>query len=96
MLGWPSHREGRDGLFLILQAIPSLACNLHLLNRVIYLRMHTGPEDMDLIARVLNGDHQAYSLLVARYQNFVFTITLRYMKSREDAEEVAQDVFVKA
>ena len=51
---------------------------------------------MDIIARVLNGDHQSYSILVERYQNFVFTITLRYVKTREDAEEVAQDVFVKA
>jgi len=58
--------------------------------------MHTGPEDMDIIARVLKGDHQSYSILVERYQSFVFTITLRYMKSREDAEEVSQDVFVKA
>lgn len=51
---------------------------------------------MDIIARVLNGDHQSYSILVQRYQNFVFTITLRYVKTREDAEEVSQDVFVKA
>jgi len=58
--------------------------------------MHTGPEDMDIIALVLNGDHQSYSKLVERYQSFVFTITLRYVKTREDAEEVSQDVFVKA
>jgi RNA polymerase sigma-70 factor (ECF subfamily) len=58
--------------------------------------MHTGPQDMDIIARVLNGDRQLYSVLVERYQNFVFTIALRYIKTREDAEEVAQDVFVKA
>lgn len=51
---------------------------------------------MDIIARVLNGDHQSYSVLVQRYQSFVFTISLRYVKTREDAEEVAQDVFVKA
>lgn len=51
---------------------------------------------MDIIARVLNGDHQSYSILVERYKNFVFTITLRYVKGREDAEEVAQDIFVKA
>lgn len=58
--------------------------------------MHTEPEDRDIIARVLKGDHQAYSVLVERYQSFVFTISLRYVKGREDAEEVAQDVFVKA
>jgi len=58
--------------------------------------MHTGPEDIDIIARVLNGDHNAYSALVERYQNYVFTISLRYVKAREDAEEVSQDVFVKA
>jgi RNA polymerase sigma-70 factor (ECF subfamily) len=58
--------------------------------------MYTGPEDMDIIARVLNGDHLSYSILVQRYQNYVFTIALRYVKTREDAEEVSQDVFVKA
>jgi len=58
--------------------------------------MYTGPEDMDIIAHVLDGDHQSYSILVERYRNYVFTITLRYVKSREDAEEVAQDVFIKA
>ena len=58
--------------------------------------MHTELTDTDLISRVLQGDSQAYASLVQRYQNFVFTIVLRYLKSREDAEEVAQDVFVKA
>src|SRR5215218_3723582 len=58
--------------------------------------MHTGPDDMDIIAQVVKGDQQAYAQLVNRYQNFVFTIALRYVKGREDAEEVAQDVFVKA
>jgi RNA polymerase sigma-70 factor (ECF subfamily) len=33
---------------------------------------------------------------VTRYQNFVFTLALRYAPQREDAEEIAQDVFVKA
>ena len=51
---------------------------------------------MDIISRVLQGDANAYASLVQQYQNFVFTIVLRYVKSREDAEEVAQDVFVKA
>lgn len=51
---------------------------------------------MDIISQVLQGNGQAYASLVQRYQNLVFTIALRYVKSREDAEEVAQDVFVKA
>src|SRR5215204_2240221 len=58
--------------------------------------MHTEPVDTDIIAQVLGGERNAYALLVERYQNFVFTIVLRYVKSREDAEEVSQDVFVKA
>jgi len=51
---------------------------------------------MEIISQVLQGQHQAYAKLVERYQSFVFTIVLRYVKSREDAEEVAQDVFIKA
>jgi RNA polymerase sigma factor (sigma-70 family) len=58
--------------------------------------MHADTADMDTINRVLRGDQQAFAGLVERHQNLVFTIVLRYVKSREDAEEVAQDVFVKA
>ena len=58
--------------------------------------MHTEQSDMDIISQVLKGDQQVYALLVERYQNYVFTIVLRYIKSREDAEEVAQDIFIKA
>jgi len=45
---------------------------------------------------VLNGDQQAYAGLVNRYQNYVFTLALRLTKNREDAEEVSQDIFIKA
>ncbi|MCU7550247.1 sigma-70 family RNA polymerase sigma factor [Chitinophagaceae bacterium LB-8] len=58
--------------------------------------MYTTPSDTDIIQQVLKGGQQAYATLVERYQNYVFTIVLRYVKSREDAEEVAQDVFIKA
>jgi RNA polymerase sigma factor (sigma-70 family) len=58
--------------------------------------MHTETADIDVISQVLKGDHNAYATLVNRYNNFVFTIVLRYVKGREDAEEVAQDVFIKA
>ena len=58
--------------------------------------MSTGQSDSEIISRVLRGEQNAYAELVNRYQNYVFTLTLRLIKSREDAEEVAQDVFVKA
>lgn len=58
--------------------------------------MSTGPKDIDIISAVLNGNQQAYAQLVQRHQSFVFTLVLRYIKSREDAEEVAQDIFIKA
>jgi len=58
--------------------------------------MEARTTDNEIIIRVLRGEHQLYSELVTRYQNFVFTLALRYTPVREDAEEIAQDVFVKA
>ncbi len=58
--------------------------------------MHSGPTDTEIIERTLAGDSRIYAELVKRYQNLVFTITLRYTSNREDAEEIAQDAFIKA
>jgi RNA polymerase sigma factor (sigma-70 family) len=58
--------------------------------------MSTGPSDTEIISQVLKGDHNAYAILVERYKSYVFTLTLRFTKNREDAEEVSQDIFVKA
>lgn len=58
--------------------------------------MHTETADTELIQQVLAGQSAVYAQVVERYQNFVFTLVLRYVKNREDAEEVSQDVFVKA
>lgn len=55
----------------------------------------TGLSDTEIIGRVLRGEQSVFSQLVERYQNYVFTLVLRFVESREDAEEVAQDVFVK-
>lgn len=58
--------------------------------------MHAKTPDNELIQHVLQGNTAAYAELVERYRNFVFTIVLRYISNREDAEEVSQDIFVKA
>ncbi len=52
--------------------------------------------DQYLIDKILNGDSSAFGELVDRYQNFVFTIAIRMLKVTEEAEEVAQDSFIKA
>jgi RNA polymerase sigma factor (sigma-70 family) len=56
----------------------------------------TGLSDDQIIQRILKGDRSAFALLVERYQNYVFTLVLRFTINREDAEEISQDVFVKA
>ena len=52
-------------------------------------------EDQQLINQILNGDTSAYGKLIARYKDLVFTLALRMLKHREEAEEVSQDAFLK-
>ncbi|MBN2638657.1 MAG: RNA polymerase sigma factor [Bacteroidales bacterium] len=51
--------------------------------------------DHHLVAQVLEGNRFAYAKLVAQYRDMVFTLALKILKNREEAEEVAQDVFIK-
>ena len=52
--------------------------------------------DEYIISQVLGGDTGRYALLVDRHKNMVFTLAFRITGKREDAEEIAQDAFVKA
>jgi RNA polymerase sigma-70 factor (ECF subfamily) len=58
--------------------------------------MHQNDTDLALITAVLAGKTSQYEVLVKRHQRFVFTLAMRFAKNREDAEEIAQDCFVKA
>ncbi len=58
--------------------------------------MQQKPTDTELIQQTLAGNQFAYAELVKRHQRFVFTLALRFAKKREEAEEIAQDCFVKA
>jgi len=58
--------------------------------------MQSKLSDIDLIEQTLAGNQSAYADLVKRHQRFVFTLAMRFAKSREDAEEIAQDCFIKA
>lgn len=75
----------------------TLYCNLCLLPVVLSLLfMYAETGDKEIIGKVLQGDQQLFGELVKRYRHLVFTVAMRYVSSREDAEEIAQDVFVKA
>lgn len=52
--------------------------------------------DIELIKEALGGNRRAYEALVKRHQQYVFTLALRFTRNREDAEEIAQDSFLKA
>ena len=58
--------------------------------------MQSKLSDIELIEQTLGGNQSAYADLVKRHQRFVFTLALRFAKGREDAEEIAQDCFIKA
>jgi RNA polymerase sigma-70 factor (ECF subfamily) len=53
-------------------------------------------DDNVYIESVLNGDVSAYASLVTKHKNLVFSIVLKIVNNREDAEEISQDVFLKA
>src|SRR5210317_2552994 len=49
-----------------------------------------------VIEKIKGGDYSACNFIVDKYKAFVFNICIRIVKNREDAEEVAQDSFIKA
>ncbi len=51
--------------------------------------------DQHYIHLVQKGDTSAFAVLVDRYKDLVFTLSLKMLKDREEAEEVSQDTFVK-
>jgi len=56
----------------------------------------TETNDQLYIEKILKGDVNAFSFLVDNYKNMVFSLAFKMTKSREEAEEVSQDTFIKA
>jgi len=54
------------------------------------------PADRDLIARALAGDQRAFAVLIRRYARAVYARLSRTVRYPEDAEDLAQEVFVRA
>ncbi len=52
-------------------------------------------QDADLLRRCRAGDEKAFRELVTRYQRQVYSVSLRMVRSVEDAEDVTQETFVR-
>lgn len=53
-------------------------------------------DDMQLVTASKNGDQDAFSLLVQRYQRRVFNLIFRMLQNYEEASEVTQEAFLAA
>lgn len=63
--------------------------------------MKTGGEarleatDLELIQKTLDGDQDAFAQLVTRYKRLIFSIVFNMFKSREEADDISQEVFLR-
>jgi RNA polymerase sigma factor (sigma-70 family) len=57
--------------------------------------MINDPEHL-IIDRILAGERSLYAGLVDRYKRYAFTIALKIIQNRPEAEEITQDAFIKA
>ena len=53
-------------------------------------------QDAAIVRKVQEGDREAYNLLVLRYQHKVVQIALKFVNNQADANDIAQEAFIKA
>jgi len=53
-------------------------------------------EENTLIESIISGKKEDYAILVNRYKGFAFSLAVRVLKNREEAEEATQEAFIKA
>ncbi len=56
----------------------------------------TTQEEYSLIDRIVAGEEALYATLVNKYKSYAYTIAFKVVENRAEAEEVAQDGFIKA
>lgn len=52
--------------------------------------------DRELVERVLDGDSEAFNLLVRQWERPIYNFILRMLNGRDEAMDLCQDVFLKA
>ncbi len=53
------------------------------------------PGDSELMSRVREGDEAAFEAIVLRWEDLVFNLAMRVIGNREEARDVAQEVFIR-
>jgi len=56
----------------------------------------TAQEENEIIDRILSGEEQLYAQLVDQHKSYAYTIAYKVTQNKMDAEEVAQESFIKA
>jgi len=56
----------------------------------------TAKTDEELVERVCRGETRQYAQLVARHQDAVYSMAVRFVRSSGDAEDIAQEAFLRA
>ncbi len=51
--------------------------------------------DQELVSQILDGHENAFRLLVEKYRQMVFHTCLGFIQDRDDADDIAQEVFVE-
>src|SRR6266700_7014747 len=57
---------------------------------------HSPDPDIELVERYFRGDTAAFDEIMLRYERQIYRVCYRYVENRDDALDLAQDVFVKA
>ncbi len=58
--------------------------------------MNHNNEDWSIVESCLNGNREAYALLVKKYEKSVFNIVYRLIGTTEEARDITQETFIKA
>ncbi|HQA57894.1 MAG TPA: sigma-70 family RNA polymerase sigma factor [Acetivibrio sp.] len=51
--------------------------------------------DVDLISKCLNGDNDAFCVLVTRYKKLIYSVVYNMINNKEEVNDIVQEVFIK-
>ena len=51
--------------------------------------------DVEIVSKCINGEEEYFEIIISRYKNLVYYIILKMINDREEANDLAQEVFIK-